>query len=393
MYKNILVPIDNSVDSDAAVRLAVELASKLRKETTLTALHVYAARLHNERFMEMEATLPERFQDEAFLKEQRQKHDTLITEGLKLISESYMKGFIKRCDELNISHSPSIHREGKNYTEILGEMDEGDYDLTVMGAVGLGRVRSSRIGGVTERVVRRATRDLLIARDEAEVDGNLLVCIDGSPASFDALNKAVTIAHLQGKTLDLISVFDPDYHRVAFKSISTVLSDSDAATFNFKEQEALHDEIIDKNLAALYQGHLDRAEEYAKKAGATVNSTLLSGKPYAEIVRYSEENRPYIIFMGRTGVHATDGLDIGTNAENVLREGRTNLYLASGSFTPPKKVSAALKWTTEAEEVLTRIPPFARGMAKKMVEETARREGVSEITAEFMRRVRKDSGL
>lgn len=393
MYKNVLIPIDNSVDSDAAVRLAVELAERSGKDTTLTALHVYAARLHNERFMEMEATLPERFQDEAILKEQRQKHDTLITEGLRLISESYMKGFVKACDNNSVAYSPHLHREGKNYTEILGEIDEGEYDLTVMGALGLGQVRTSRIGGVTERVVRRAERDLLIARDATDKDGPLLACVDGSPASFDALNKAVTLARLFDKELKIISVFDPDYHRVAFKSISTVLSETEDSVFKFKEQETLHDEIIDKNLAALYQGHLDRAEGYAKQVGAVVTSTLLSGKPFEEILRYAKEKRPYIIFMGRTGVHATIGLDIGTATENVLREGSANLYLASGSFTPPKKTEKELKWTTEAEEILTRIPPFARGMAKKMIEETARREGLEEITAEFMHRVRKESGL
>ena len=393
MYTKILIPVDNSEDSTAAVKFAVELASDIKESPTLSALHVYAARLHNERFMEMEATLPERFQDEALLKEQRKKHDTLITDGLRLISDSYMNGFIELCEGKTVKHN-ALHREGKNYTEIISEMKEGGYDLTIMGALGLGRVESSRIGGVTERVVRRATSDLLITRAAAQDNGNLLVCVDGSPASFDALRKAVAFARILKAPIEIVSAFDPDYHRVAFKSISTVLTSKDESIFNFKEQESLHDEIIDKNLAALYQGHLDRAEEYAKAEGITVTSTLLSGKPFDEILRFAEQTLPKIIFMGRTGVHATDDLDIGTNTENVLRETTTNLYLASGSFAlPAKKTTDKLNWTTEGEEMLKRIPIFARAMAKKMIEETAKREGLTEVTAEFMQRVRKDSGM
>lgn len=373
--------------------MAVELASKMEESPTLSALHVYAARLHNERFMEMEATLPERFQDEALLKEQRKKHDTLITDGLRLISDSYMNGFIELCEGKAVEHN-ALHREGKNYTEIISEMSGGGYDLTIMGALGLGRVESSRIGGVTERVARRASSDLLITRATTQKKGNLLVCVDGSPASFDALNKAVAFARILKAPINIISAFDPDYHRVAFKSISTVLTSKDDSIFNFKEQESLHDEIIDKNLAALYQGHLDRAEEYAKAKGLSVTSTLLSGKPFDEILRFAKQTLPKIIFMGRTGVHATDGLDIGTNTENVVRETTTNIYLASGSFAlPASKTTDALNWTSEAEEILARIPAFARAMAKKMIEETAKREGLDKVTAEFMRRVRKDSGL
>ena len=56
----------------------------------LTGCHVYAARLHDYRFKQMEYTLPEEYKDETELERQRKIHDSLIAMGLQLISESYL---------------------------------------------------------------------------------------------------------------------------------------------------------------------------------------------------------------------------------------------------------------------------------------------------------------
>ena len=47
MYRELLVPVDNSQHSDWAVDRALELASRLGGH--VTASHVYAARLHDVR--------------------------------------------------------------------------------------------------------------------------------------------------------------------------------------------------------------------------------------------------------------------------------------------------------------------------------------------------------
>ena len=62
MYKHIYVPVDNSDFSNRAIDLAVELGVAF--ESKLTGIHVYAARLHDYRFKQMEYTLPEEYKDE-----------------------------------------------------------------------------------------------------------------------------------------------------------------------------------------------------------------------------------------------------------------------------------------------------------------------------------------
>ena len=61
-------------------------------DAKLVGCHVYAAKLHDYRFKQMEYTLPEEYIDEVELERQRKIHDSLITMGLKLISDSYLDG-------------------------------------------------------------------------------------------------------------------------------------------------------------------------------------------------------------------------------------------------------------------------------------------------------------
>ncbi|MFQ5717666.1 MAG: universal stress protein, partial [Nitrospinales bacterium] len=77
MFKNIYLPVDNSDYSNVCVEMGTELAKKTG--ATLTASHVYAAKMHDVRFRQMESGLPEEYQDEEELEKQRNIHDQLIT--------------------------------------------------------------------------------------------------------------------------------------------------------------------------------------------------------------------------------------------------------------------------------------------------------------------------
>ena len=100
MYKSIYVALDNSEHSDAGTTVALELAEAF--SSRCIGMHVYAARMHDYRFKQMEYTLPDEYQDEAELLRQRRIHDSLITTGLQLISESYTDVMRYRCLEREI---------------------------------------------------------------------------------------------------------------------------------------------------------------------------------------------------------------------------------------------------------------------------------------------------
>lgn len=103
MYKNILIPLDNSSYSNSAAEVGIRIAGN--SGSTITCSHVYAAKLHDDRFRQMEIGLPPKYQNGAELQRQRDIHDDLIIKGLRTISESYIDAFEKKCTEAGIPHS------------------------------------------------------------------------------------------------------------------------------------------------------------------------------------------------------------------------------------------------------------------------------------------------
>src|SRR5712691_8577651 len=84
VYKKILIGIDNSESCRAGINWGIDFAKAWG--STLVGNHVYAARLHDDRFRQLEAGLPARFQTDEELARQRKIHDKLIEQGLILIS-------------------------------------------------------------------------------------------------------------------------------------------------------------------------------------------------------------------------------------------------------------------------------------------------------------------
>ncbi len=393
--KKILLCLDNSDDSTAGIDLAVELA--LKEGGTLTGLHVYAARLHNERFRQMEGGLPEEYQNEAELKRQRSIHDDLITRGLEIISDSYMTVLHAKAATSGIS-AEGLSREGKNYEEIIREAEEGGYGLLVLGALGLGRTKRSVTGSVCERVTRRTSRNTLVVKEGhlGRTGDDVVVAVDGSPCSFGALLKAIWLTSVFGSTLHIISVYDPDFHYAAFRSIAGVLTEDASRVFRFEEQKALHNNIIDRGLARIYRGHLMTAASLARARGVHARTELMAGKAFDRVSKYVEKTRPRFLVLGKTGVHRTDGLDIGSLTENCLRGCAANILIATDEFHPTEEKAAddrAPLWTNEAEEKLRPIPAFARAAARAMAIEAAVDAGIKVITPEFLERFRKDLGF
>lgn len=81
----------------------------------------------------------------------------------------------------------------------------GDDGLLVVGARGVGGFKGLLLGSVSERVAERATGPVVVVGDEAPVrGGRVVVGIDGSDQSLDALRWAVAEARAREATLDLV---------------------------------------------------------------------------------------------------------------------------------------------------------------------------------------------
>lgn len=405
MYKTIYVPVDNSDYSNQAIASAVELGRKF--DSTMVGCHVYAASMHDYRFKQMEYTLPDEYLEETELDRQRKIHDSLITMGLELISESYLEPMKAVCDGAGLEFEPKM-MDGKHHVEIVRDIRESGYDLTVLGVMGIGRVRDTQIGSVCERVARTADRDVLVIKRlpagsgaangngnghevqaEAEADGRdtILVGVDGSPQSFGALMTAIDLAKTFGKKVEAISVYDPYLHYSVFKGVVNVLTERAAKIFRFEEQNQLHEEIIDTGLAQIYQSHLDVAETMAREVDVELTKTLLDGKAFQKILDHARKSDPWMLVIGRVGVHSDAGESgLGSNAENLLRACPCDLLLTTRLEYPELDVKAeeSIRWTPEAEERFKRVPEQVRGIARTALYRLAVEQGHSVISSDVL---------
>ncbi len=428
MYREIFVPVDNSPWSDWAVDRAIELAS--RSEGRITGNHVYAARLHDIRFRQLETGLPAQFQTEAEIKRQRKIHDKLIEKGLQLISDSFLDQVDRRCRDAGVPLTRQL-LEGINYEEIVREVNAGeghlpsligfdpniassydggdkvrsdvrldeagrivaedeehdeklagssgrDYDLMVIGAHGIGRQPYSQLGGVVARTLQKVEKDALVVRNERPLaGGSFMVCVDGSAYGYKAMRLALEMASEYGAKLHVGSSFDVEYHHAVFGNIKDVLSVQASKIFKFEEQEELHNNIIDKGLLKLAQANVKRArimaEEYPE---VEVETQVLIGKPFQVVLQWAEEVDPSLIVLARHGAHRIDGTDLGSQAHNLLRQSDANILLVGTTNVRPDEIpwieedgEMGLEWAPEAEVRILRVPPFALGIARKAVEE------------------------
>ena len=439
MYREIFAPVDNSQHADWAVDRALELCR--RSSGRLTSNHVYAARLHDVRFRQLETGLPAQFQTSEEIKKQRKIHDKLIEKGLQLIADSFLDQVGARCAAAEV---PLVRQllEGINYEEIVKEVNRGQgrlpgligfdpnraadydggakaradvrldengrivaedeeaaakvvgnsgrqYDLVAIGAHGLGRQPHSQLGGVVARALRDIEKDMLIVRDGSPLErGRYLVCVDGSSYSYRAMRIALELAHEFSASLFVCSAFDVEYHHVVFNNIKDVLSAQASKVFKFEEQEALHNNIIDKGLLKLCQANLKRAEVMAQEfPDVPVQAQILIGKPFEVVLQWAEEIKPSLLVLARHGSHRVEGTDLGSQSENVVRLAPCTVLLTGTAGIRPEDIPwieedgvASLPWAPEAEVRILRVPPFAQGIARKAVEEYVLEQGGDIVT-------------
>ncbi|MEE8487248.1 MAG: universal stress protein, partial [Gemmatimonadota bacterium] len=374
--------------------------------------------------------LPAQFQEPQEIRRQRKIHDKLIEKGLQLISDSFLDEVDKKAKLADIPmtrqllegiHFEEIAREanrgagrlpsligfdpniaskydgGENVRSDVQLTDDGriiaededpdeklagqsdrDYDLVVMGAYGIGRQPFSRIGGMSGRALRRIEKDILIVRDERPIEGgSIMVCIDGSAYSYKCMRIALEIAKEYGCKLFVGSAFDVEYHHAVFNNIKDVLSAQASKVFKFEEQEALHNNIIDKGLLRLCKANLKRAEVMGSEhPDIEIETQILVGKPFQVILQWAKEEKPSLLVLARHGSHRIEGTELGSQAEEVVRAVDVNTLLVGITDVRPDDIpwieedgETGLEWAPGAEVRILRVPPFALGIARKAVEE------------------------
>ena len=174
--------------------------------------------------------------------------------GLQLISDSYLDVMGKKAEAAGLSFQRKMF-DGKHYKALIDDARDSAYDLVIMGALGMGAVKDSQLGSVTERFVRKVSTDVLVVRNAdplQDQQGAIVVGVDGSlvlPGPQDRHRPGPG----PGPARPRRGRVRPYLHYAMFNGIVGVLNEKASKIFRFKEQEQLHEEIIDTGLAKIYQ--------------------------------------------------------------------------------------------------------------------------------------------
>lgn len=203
-----------------------------------------------------------------------------------------------------------IQEAGYIHEEILAQLGATHADLLVLGTHGRSGFQRLFLGSVTEKVIRKATCPTLVVPPRAPgvpattpIQFRRILCpMDFSESSLDALAYAINMAEEADARLTLLHVVE----------IPLVLS-----------QEPT---VLDLDLAGIREAAVDDARgklhelipEHARTY-CTVETAVVEGRAYREVLRQAAERQSDLIVMGVHRRGALDLLIFGSTTHHVIR--------------------------------------------------------------------------
>jgi nucleotide-binding universal stress UspA family protein len=287
--RKILAPTDFSDESNVGVRHALQLAEKFG--AALWLLHVIEP-LPVMEGMEGFPLLPTRPE---LIKEARTKLQSLVERDAKKTLRLHARVIT-----------------AKPFHGIVTTAAEHGADLIVMSTHGYTGVNHALLGSTTERVVRHAPCPVLTVRVPTAESGTaapplkigrLLVPIDFSELSKNALPLAVSFARTFGAEITLFNVteiYPIDYllgRELMNHAITPLMMDAEAALQRM-------------------------AENLNDKTGMKVSVIVRDGTPHKEICQLADEIHADMIILTTHGYTGLKHVWLGSTAERVVRHAR-----------------------------------------------------------------------
>jgi len=135
---------------------------------------------------------------------------------------------------------------------------------------------------------------------------NILVAVDGSEQSHDALREAIETAQANDSQLKILYVLND--------KLANIPVHLDTMTLYKSVQE--HSDYV-----------VDQVQGYLKDTEVSFEIVRLTGSPKREIINYSKENNIDLIVLGSTGLDAIDRFIIGSTTQYIVNHASCNVMV------------------------------------------------------------------
>jgi len=206
--------------------------------------------------------------------------------------------------EFSIQEARFVHEE------ILAQLGTTHADLLVLATHGRSGFQRLFLGSVTEKVIRKTTCPTLVVPPRApDVPAGspiqfrrLLCAVDFSENSLDALAHAINMAEEANAQLTVL-------HVVEFPPMLNV-----EPTMPAVDLSRLREAAVSDGRRKLEELIPEEARTYC-----TVDTAVVEGRAYREILRQATERQSDLIVMGVHGRGAVDLLVFGSTTHHVIR--------------------------------------------------------------------------
>jgi nucleotide-binding universal stress UspA family protein len=288
MFEKILVPLDGSNQAERVIPYAGELAAKLGSEALLVSVV-----------------------DPVHTDEEHLRRSYLEQVSIRMRDRCRAYGLQECRVETRIL-------PGKPADEILKFAEESDAGLIAVTNRGSTDNASRSLGGITAKIIRSATRPVLLvrtaateaARSRKNLIERILVPLDGSKTGEAAIPYVTALAKAAGAEVVLFQAVE---HVRQVTGYFTILPESIQAT-----EEGLQAEAV---------AYLKRAEEVFMAQQIKTSVVVVWGAGAEQIIDYSEANNIDLIAMSSHGESGISRWVFGSVTDKVIHAGNTPLLV------------------------------------------------------------------
>jgi nucleotide-binding universal stress UspA family protein len=173
-----------------------------------------------------------------------------------------------------------------------------DHDLTVIGAKGReDRSRGGGLGPVASAVVNHAPGAILIGRAiRADRGARILVALDGSAASLQALETLTSLFELDSAEVTLMHVVETPWLHIIPEEERT------AGAEEAGDDAEISEELLLGELRSEAQQLIERARDQLLAEHSAVSTVVEQGNPATELLSQAETGEYDLVVVGGTGV-------------------------------------------------------------------------------------------
>jgi len=293
----ILVPVDGSKYSNAAVNFVASRTHLIGTEPDVRLLNV-------------QLPIPVRAARVVGKDVVKSYYDDESAKALKGPLAALKKAGLAAASEYRIGHPGE---------EIAAAADALKADLVVMGSHGHGALAGLMLGSVTNAVLARTKRPMLVLRESHAAKGDSLkvgIAVDGSRYGREAVKYVIRQRDLFGPapTLQLLNVV-PDFAGAVMPDMAGIA----LPAFSADEVAAMQTKAFDAVMKP--------ALKLIEKTGLAAEAVRLAGNAGDELAAYAKKRKLDVLVMGSHGYGAFKQAVLGSVATRVIAHCTTPVLL------------------------------------------------------------------